>query len=127
MSMIREDMAKPGADLGRVSQRYQIPARLLREELASPPPLPALPEINGGFGRPELQQFMISRKKVRDTWPELDCTIISTARLQYDAGTHEMCQGRDGDWIILYLIPRSVPAKRTHQYFLIADGYYYDR
>ena len=33
-----------------------------------------------------------------------------------------MCQGRDGDWIIQYAIPNTVPVKRD-AYFFSGDYY----
>jgi hypothetical protein len=73
------------------------------------------PPRYGGRGRPELEQFIAATKNVNDPWdnskPEL-----RQARARYEAGTHEMCQGRDGDTIILYSIPRAV-ANPLPEYF----------
>lgn len=64
-----------------------------------------------GWGRPELRDFVVDRKRAYQAW---DNTIpnIATARANYEAGTHEMCTGRDGDWLILYSIPRDRVAPR---------------
>lgn len=65
----------------------------------------------GGRGRPELEKYLIATKHVNDGWdhamPEL-----RQARARFEAGTHEMCQGRDGDTILQYLIPRAVAEPR---------------
>lgn len=43
-------------------------------------------------------------------WPQADQVRIESARMDYEAGTHEMCQARDRGWFVLYSIPRR---KRT--------------
>lgn len=67
--------------------------------------------VYGGRGRPELEQYIAASKHANEPWnnssPEL-----RMARARYEAGTHEMCQGRDGDTILLYTIPRAVPDPR---------------
>ena len=70
-----------------------------------------------GQGRPELRQYIVAIRH-SDT-PEWDNTSeeISEARSAYEAGTHEMCTGYDGDYTILYSIPRSIPQPRP--------GYFY--
>jgi len=69
------------------------------------------PAKYGGRGRPELEKYIVATKHGNDGWdhamPEL-----RQARQRYEAGTHEMCQGRDGDTIIQYLIPRAVAQPR---------------
>lgn len=57
-----------------------------------------------------ISKYEISRKLHGDEWPGQDREAIKAARGKYDRGTHEMCQGRVGDFTILYLIPRMVPA-----------------
>lgn len=68
--------------------------------------LSAYPERNGGFGRPELEQHIVVRRKVTTReWDNTD-PAVAKARADYEAGTHEMATGRDGGWLILYSIPR---------------------
>lgn len=62
-------------------------------------------EVYGGLGRPELQQFTVGRKRAWEAWNNEE-PAIAEARSQYEKGTHEMVTGRDGDWLILYAIPR---------------------
>jgi hypothetical protein len=59
-----------------------------------------------GWGRPSWQPFIVARKRAHQAW---DNTIpeIAKARLDYEAGTHNMCTGRDGDWLILYSKPQA--------------------
>lgn len=69
----------------------------------------------GGNGRPDIEKYMVARKRAGDEW---DNTLpdIAEARKQYEAGTHEMCTGRDGDWLILYAIPRAVVTPRPNYF-----------
>lgn len=62
-----------------------------------------------GYGRPELRPYLIARRTKHEPWDNQ--ATIASAREEYDAGTIEMCQGRDGDFLLLYRIPRKVPAK----------------
>jgi hypothetical protein len=66
-----------------------------------------------GFGPPHLQRYMVAR---RSPWTDWDNPSgIEKARQDYDAGLVEMCQGKDGDIIIQYSIPRVFPAPaRAH-------------
>ena len=75
-------------------------------------------ERHGGFGRPELQPFIISRRKAMNPkWPPCDLQKITVARHKFDRGEIEMPTGRDGDWYILYSIPRSKVDKHRRPYF----------
>lgn len=57
-----------------------------------------------GLGRPELRQFTVARKRAMAVWDVADPNIVE-AREAYEAGTHDMATGRDGDWLILYSFP----------------------
>lgn len=59
-------------------------------------------------GREALRPFIVAVKR-HDRWPFEYEPALAEAREAYCAGTHEMCQGRDGQTIIQYLIPRKVP------------------
>lgn len=65
----------------------------------------------GGFGRPEMQQFMVARRMVSTREWDNQSPEIAVARQRYEAGTHNMMTGRDGGWLILYSQPnkRKVP------------------
>lgn len=63
------------------------------------------PEMHGGQGRPELREFLVARKRAYQPWNNSD-PEIARARASYEAGTHTMVTGRDGDWLLLYLIPQ---------------------
>lgn len=61
------------------------------------------------LGNPNLRKYIISiRHAEHSTWPKKNQRAIEDARLAYEAGTHTMCQGRDRDWFIQYLIPLRV-------------------
>jgi len=71
----------------------------------------------GGLGRPELARYTVARKRVWDLGWDNKSGSISKARADYEAGTHEMATGRDGEWLILYSIPRTKVEPRPN-YFL---------
>ena len=62
--------------------------------------------------RPELERYVISTKNVRGGWPAFDFSAIEQAKNEYDQGTIEMCQWRDGDLVHLLRIPRKKTAHR---------------
>lgn len=72
-------------------------------------------ERHGGLGRPEMQQYAVARKKAWQTWDN-DSQEVSDARVAYEAGTHIMATGRDGDWLIMYMIPQSKPTPRPNYF-----------
>jgi len=75
------------------------------------------------LGRPELRKYILSvRHSDNPQWPVADKDKLASARLKHDAGTHEMCQGRDGKWIIQYLILRTNPAP-PNKYFTEMEIY----
>lgn len=60
------------------------------------------------IGNPKLKHRIVSIRHSMTDWPLADLEKINRARKLYDDGTHEICQGREGDWFILYCIPRKV-------------------
>lgn len=75
-------------------------------------------ERHGGMGRPEMQQFIVARRRALDpSWDNGD-TTIALARENYEKGTHIMATGRDGAWLILYSIPRKGRPDPMTDYFL---------
>lgn len=114
---ILADLKQPNSDIQRVSRAYGVPIRFIRDILPPPPPAPTNTEVFEGYGRPELQKYLISRTRAGAAWPAADAPAIQHARNEYDAGIIEMCTGRDGDWLILYAIPRRTPAHNRLPYF----------
>lgn len=115
--MLLEELEKPNADVQRIARLYGIPSRILRDLQGGEQEPATFAEKNGGFGRPELQQFIVSRTRAGASWPTSDSEAIEKARESYDKGFVEVCQGRDGNWIILYAIPRLMPDIGRQVYF----------
>lgn len=59
----------------------------------------------GGKGRPEMEPYLVARRKVTDREWDNSLPEIVQARADYEAGTHTMATGRDGSWLLLYSIP----------------------
>jgi len=70
-----------------------------------------------GYGKPELRQYLISRRYVDANWPAMDDMVIQKAREDYDAGKIELVTGRDGFYQILYRIPRQIIATKRKPWF----------
>lgn len=66
----------------------------------------AVPSRFGGDGRPELFPYLAARRKVSDPSWDNDSAEILQARADYEAGTHDMLTGRDGNWLLMYMIPQ---------------------
>lgn len=78
----------------------------------------ALEERYGGLGRPNMQKYTVARRRAADRqWDNTD-TAIAQARENYEKGTHLLATGRDGQWLILYSIPRVGRADPQQDYFL---------
>lgn len=60
----------------------------------------------GGDGRPELLPYLAARRKVSDPSWDNDSVEIQQARADFEAGTHNMVTGRDGNWLLMYMIPQ---------------------
>lgn len=92
---------------GKVARSLGIDIRLvlpIADELSGLPRT-SHEERFGGYGRPELSEFLVGRKRAHETWDNSD-PLIAGARDAYEAGTHDMATGRDGDWLLLYSIPK---------------------
>ena len=74
-------------------------------------PIERKTSLYGGRGRPELEKFIVATKASDEQWNN-NAPELQQCRARYEAGTHEMCQGRDGDTILLYSIPRAVVEPR---------------
>ena len=69
----------------------------------------ALVPTEFAVGREELRRHIVAVKQSFRAWPDKYDAALSIASKLYEAGTHEMCQGREGATIIQYLIPRKRP------------------
>ena len=61
-----------------------------------------------GEGRPDLRPFIVAKKRVGTSWNN-DDPKVAQARLDYEAGTHDMMTHRDGNFEFLI----SKPQKRV--------------
>ena len=106
--------AKVARNLG-VDIRVVLP---IADELSGRPRI-LHEEQHDGMGRPELRAFFVARKKAWEAW---DNTLaeVAEARARYEAGTHTLATGRDGQWLILYSIPLLHLDPRPH-YFSLGD------
>lgn len=66
----------------------------------------AVPCRFGGDGRPELFPYLAARRKVSDPGWDNKSAEIQQARADYEAGTHNMVTGRDGNWLLMYMVPQ---------------------
>lgn len=91
-----------------VSQRYlkNLEVRHLRRRVRS----------HDGLGPNNLREFIVAVKDVDDAWPEND-QAIEEARRKFDDGEGIMISTRDGNNIILYLIPIKNPLPNHRPYF----------
>lgn len=73
-------------------------------------PLPDLP----GWGKISKQPFIISRRHALEPhWPLSSFELIKEHRRLHDMGRTNLCQGRDGVWLILYSFPLNPAAPAT--------------
>lgn len=90
----------------RVARALGIPMEKVKAILGEDtPPIQRRQALFGGRGRPEMEKYIIATTHVDQPWNNKD-PEIAKGRFDYEAGTHEMMTGRDGDTLILYLIPR---------------------
>lgn len=69
--------------------------------------------MTNDIGRPELRRFVVATGRYVYgyglKWDNEQA--IREAMRKHELGTHEMCQGRDGNVIIQYCVPRKAPVK----------------
>ena len=101
----------------QIAAAFDIKLRDAREMLR------ANPEYVPGWGRVELHPFIISRRHIKASkWPSEDYQRLHEHRKLHDEGKVNMCQGRDGEWIIQYALPNNPPVRRN-AYFFAGDSY----
>lgn len=117
ISDIKADV--PNASPIKVAHKFGVPVGLVRFIInETPNPNTEFTKLSeDGWGRPALRRFILTRKPVGESWPKADEENLQKHRELYDAGLVEMCQGRDGDFIIQYSMPRRKPASRRHPWF----------
>ena len=83
----------------KVARQYGLNFEALKARFA---------EDTGPLGREGIRRFAIAVKLHGRAWPAEFTAAIKDARAKYDRGSHELCQGRSGQYTVLYLIPRLV-------------------
>lgn len=120
--LIREELEKTGGNISAVARRLGLSFEGLLARYGGKGVSGAFkiqveePKDIRELARPGLEGFVVAVKRAGAAWPEKYKGAIEKARRKYDAGTHEMCQGRKDGWVILYLIPRIIPV-RPRDYF----------
>jgi hypothetical protein len=115
--VVRELYEQHGGDVGRVAQHLGLgvyaPPPVNYSRRRTPP---------ADVGKATLRKFMVSVRHVDSPlWPSEDEGKIEQARSDYEAGSHEMCQGRDlRGWFCLYSIPRKKRAGARK--FFVTEG-----
>ena len=117
--MVLSDLAK-GRTLQRISRNYGLAPKVVREIAGESKTSKFTVHSEDGLGRPKLRPFIIASRHVHEPWPENE--EIRKAQLRYDAGMSEICTGRDGDYQILYEIPRKQTEHDRTPYFTLELG-----
>lgn len=102
--MIDEELRQGIKTIPQIARTYGIDAKSIKD-------------------RNRKKKYVIARRHVEDPWwpesPELE-----KAKADYDAGLVEICTGREGDWFLLYCIPRKEPDTKRAAYFSRIFGDY---
>ncbi len=106
------DVSKIAAALGLEAETTVLAAPKTRQRRLERP---------NDLGKESIRKYIISARHASfSTWPSQDWDKIETARAGYEAGTHEMVQGRDRDWFVQYCIPRKVRTG-ARKFFVAGD------
>lgn len=82
------------------------PSELAARLTLAPVPVTRRRKPPADIGKDYFRQFIVSvRHAEHPLWPKDDEAKIEEARAKYEAGTHDICQGRDRDWFVLYCVP----------------------
>lgn len=108
-----QDMLRKNRNPYEIAQQLNLKVREVRQVMLQHE-LEDLP----GWGRLGLQIHIISRRRASaPEWPSGDIPRLLEHRRQHDQGRVNMCQGRDGDWIIQYAIPNRKPVRRSPWFY----------
>lgn len=115
--LIDEDLAKGTLTTRQIARRYGVDPKYVEQRLRAQNNTPSNSKLSeDGWGREELRPYAIARKHVEEAeWPITD--EIVQAKIDYDEGRVEICTGRDGEYFILYRIPRSEVDEKREPYF----------
>lgn len=113
--LIRDELKNPGANPSKVARLLGLDLNRVRALAGGQSNVISLDNGPANIGRETLRPYIVAVKQADGSWPIHKWPEIERAQRQYDDGTHEMFQGRDGIWIILYCRPRrKAVAPRTY-------------
>jgi len=120
---IKKELNAPRVNPVRIATKLGVPIALVRFISNETPSQVSDFTIHSedGWGRPELRDFIVTRKLAAGDWPSEDRATIEKLREQYDEGLVELAQGRDGNFVIQYVFYRSKKAKRSYPYFKLEE------
>lgn len=124
LETLKQELKSPKAQTPvRIANQFGVPVSLVRFISEELPTGTSKFEQHSedGFGRAELRQYIVARKLAAGQWAREDQEAIDKARQDYDDGKSEMVQGRDGDFVIQYSIPRRRQARRDYPYFTLQE------
>jgi hypothetical protein len=108
LDRLREIYEKHGGNLNLIAAELGISQGDIQEKFTTPPTPPARGRTPpADLGSESLRQFIVAYRHADcPVWRKEDQKKIEEARALYCAGTHEVFQGRDQNWFILYCQPR---------------------
>jgi hypothetical protein len=105
----------PSAVARRLGMNYQqmmVRNKRLNEASSIKEEVMPEPDDISALGRSGMERFVVAiRRTTNGEWPKKYKEDLDKARQRYDAGTHEMAQGRKNGWFVLYSIPRQHQTK----------------
>jgi hypothetical protein len=124
MSVTSEDIAaiygECGGDLAKVADRLQLPYEELLKKLSDSNVVGSAPRVRtppADLGREPLRKYVVAVRHSEEAyWSPEDLEKIEKARAKYCAGTHEISQGKDRGWFVLYCTPRTIRTKPRKWY-----------
>lgn len=124
---VREAYRANGGNLHQVAQELGLPLTDCRQAFPVQPVLTRSfddePQPNRDknghleVGRKSLRPKIVAVRLATSWWRPEDRDAIRNARKSYDAGTHILTTGRDGQWIVLYAIKRRKPVAPQSYFF----------
>lgn len=105
---LRDVYDENGGDATRIAAALGIDKIELAERVTLPPSsgYRRRRQPPADLGKDYFRQHIVSARHTdHSTWPSEDEVKIEEARAKYEAGTHDICQGRDRNWFVLYCVP----------------------
>jgi len=100
--LLAAEMKSNGGRAARAANVLGLDYNTVLDHLAQ-----SVPTVFRPNPRPELERYIVASKTASGRWAKEDRDgPLRIARERYDAGTHEMCQWRDGDVVHQLVIER---------------------